>query len=346
MKFVFIIYKYWILLKFASKCDIEVLVIVNQFLLSKIVILVLSLTVGQSAFAVRLSEASLEEKSFKWLPSWILRRPEVRLLNENSRLIISGTNISKKHKVAKDLEGWKGVQVQNFDSLNWERDIDLTPLIGDLAQTLRIGSIYPSNGPNCHGASLYLNGFLEGISFVSREEFVFYLNNFCMKVPSSSQANIGTLNEGAFVSAHSFSLISPSTIFEKKSVSRYDPFRFRLIKNFGKTEFFSCQPRGDLCPTQYQSLKQDVKELDATFSEIFRTGDNENRRKTIFKYIQPLLNKVDSALSIEKQRECRIELSRMKLRLESLRSVSDKIQGWDLYREGAGRLIHPAEPKL
>lgn len=316
----------------------------SWYWVSKIVIIFLALTVVKSVMAQELTEVSPEKRPFEWVYRWAIKAPEIQLINKDGKLIVSGTNIEKKQSIIRQLEKWSGLRAQNFLSINWNKDIDATQVVSAVARQLRIGEIYPSNGLNCHATSLYLSGLLNNITHVVNDELDFYLDNYCQKISRPEVGAIGVLDKGRFWS-HSYKIIGPNIIFEKKSVERTDAFKFHYVRNFGNHEFFRCHfPQENRCIEKYRDLSLEVNRLDRAYSYVFKSGDNENYRGRIIHLIEPLLNRIEANLKAETEKECQLALLQMKVRVTSLKEVSEKILGWDLYREGVGRLIYRESP--
>lgn len=322
-----------------------------QFYLSKIVIFSLLFTIGTGVYAetfVSLKEERPSREPLEWIYRWAIKSPEIALKNEKGELFLSGTNEAQKKNVTRQLETWMGIRSQNFNQINWANDINLTPLLNKKFSQFNLGEISPSNGINCHGTSLYISGLLKHLSHVGAEEFNFYVKNYCHRVSSPQEATLGAISFGRSenIYEHSFIVVGKNLVFEKKSIDRRDPFRFRLIKNFGPSQFYRCTNITSLCAKKYQKLKNNLDLLDQTYSQILSTGDDSNMREHAIFRIQPLIRAVEHALKFESKNDCRADLLKMKYRLISLESVAGNILGWDLYKEGAGRLLHPIRPKL
>jgi hypothetical protein len=259
-------------------------------------------------------------------------------------LILTGTSPAQKMKIANEVRRWTGVVVNNFNQVDWTQDINITGLIEPKFKEFNINKKLSVNGINCHGTSFYISGFLKRLSYVGMNEMNFYLNNYCKRVSGPEANAIGVINRKTMLS-HSFKVIGPNIIFQKKSISKKDPFKFYLINDYKTSEFFRCQPvLKDNCPTQHLQLKSEVSKLDIIYNRILQHNLDAEFREVAYSSIEPLASRVHIAINNESNPYCQQDLLRLKYRLESLEDVGHNILGDGLYGE-PGKLIY-IEPKI
>ncbi len=324
----FVLYKIKILLLIAELCYKAIELVLNMKFtinISKFIIIFLTytlvLTDVQAASSVRFNERAPRVGALEWAYRWAIKGPEASFVYEKEKLWIVGADARQKIKIVNQIRVWQGATVENFAQVNWFNDIDITPLINLKFKKFNINKPLPIDGINCHGTSFYISGLIKRISYVGLSELNYYLDNQCEQISSPMPNSIGVLERRTTLS-HSFKVIGPDVIFQKKSVESKDPFKFYIMRDYKASEFFKCKPVKETCPHKYQDLKQEVERLDIIYSNIFKFDRFEEMIKTAYTEIELLADKVHVAIDADAAYPyCEPDLMRLKYRLESLEEI-------------------------
>ncbi len=257
--------------------------------------------------------------------------PEYSLLNTNDKLILIGSNSAKKIEIINEFLDWAEVNVNN-SNIDYMRDISLTEIVsyGLAKRKFSLGYMQLTHSLNCHGTTLFYQGYLDVKRYVSASEINYFIQNYCNEIEDPEMNDIGVsyARKSPF---HSFTFIGKNIIFQKKSVQKTDPFTFALKPN-QKNEFkyYRCSYRPEDCDDKdVKAFDDKVSKIERKLERMVNFGEDIGLR-SVYLDESILLKKTKLYLQ---DRGCKVKYGALMMKLDSIVDFLDSIQGMGFYRE-------------